>query len=245
MTLAELGLHLFGRIVFYTLLMLGFLVGSYLAQEAQHQERTPGRPVCESRWNCETGEPKPQSLEPGRHPMTTLYNNPAPELFARSQVITQISTGVELHRVVVSVGEDTVDVTTPAAPHWGIITFGRRFPTALSPDQEGALLELLPPNVGLLHRRGLPRTNRTLVRALGTILVAQRREGCQVFAAGGARLDAPLSGATVLVPARLDANYVFELIMAYLPYEPMTLRIRHASAPYSASRIIFVTPTKE
>lgn len=177
--------------------------------------------------------------------MTTLYNNPAPELFAREQIITQIDTGVELARVVVSVGENSVDVTTPAAPHWGITTFTRGAPVADSPEQDGALLELLPPNVGLIHRRGLPRTNRALVRALATILVAQRREGCQVRPAGQRRLDDPLTAATVLVPARLDANYVFELIVAYLPYQPMTIETRPATAPYSASRIITVTPTRE
>ena len=177
--------------------------------------------------------------------MTTLYNNPAPELFAREQIITQIGTGVELARVVVSVGENSVEVTTPVAPHWVIITFTRGAPVADSPEHEGALLELLPPNVGLIHRRGLPRTNRALVRAIGTILVAQRRDDCQVRPINNTRMDDALTGATVLVPARLDANYVFELIVAYLPYQPMTIHTRPVTAPYSASRIITVTPTKE
>lgn len=172
--------------------------------------------------------------------MTTLYSNPAPELFRREQIITQIHNGLELHRVVVSVGEDSVDVTTPAAPHWGISTFGRRDPITQDAEYGGNLIQILPPNVGLVHRRSFPRTNRALVRALGSILVAQRLVDGGATVGCHRRLDGPLRGAHILVPTALNPNYVFELICAYLPYEEMQVTLRFPSVPYPVSRLIVV-----
>lgn len=174
--------------------------------------------------------------------MTTPWTQAAPELFRPEQLLTQIVNGVELHRTVVEVGETYVAVTTPAAPRWGISYFGRQVPDG---DPSGDLLELLPPNVGLLHRRGLPRTNRALVRALGTILVAQQLSNRGVTVGCTERLDAPLAGAHVLVPATLDHNYVHELLLAYLPYAPMDITVRTASTQYAASRLIIVSPGQE
>lgn len=159
---------------------------------------------------------------------------PVPELFRVGQIATQITTGVELHRVIVEVGERHIGYTTPAAPQWGTQYLGEH---ALS---DGPVTELLPPNVGLLHRRQPPRTNRAVVRALGHILLAQKLHTISIGCTD--KLDNTLSGVTVSVPVADDPELVFDLIMAYLPYQPMEVVMRKRSVQHQLSRLIDVRP---
>jgi hypothetical protein len=163
---------------------------------------------------------------------------PAPELFRIGQVITQTKDGAELARVVTDVHEQSVEVSTPAAPLWGLQLFVDD--PARSPHYAGTLADLLPPNVGTLSWRGLPPKNRDLVRRLGEFVVAQRLDGVRVGCTD--KLDGPLTHATVTVPARYDVELVFDLLMAYAPYRPLEFVMARPVSRYQASRLIKVVP---
>jgi hypothetical protein len=162
---------------------------------------------------------------------------PVPELFRPEQIVTQTGTGVALTRVVVEVGQDWVDVSTPSAPDWGIQRFGRH----AADNHSGLLNELLPPNAGVLHRRPAPRTNRALVRALGTILAAQRLSAAGVTVTSTQHLDGSLLDADVFTPPLL-AHYTFELVREYLPYDGMVVELKRPSVRYEGRRWISVRP---
>ena len=161
---------------------------------------------------------------------------PVPELFRVGQLITQVSTGVELHRVITEVGEAHIGYTTPSAPNWGTQYLGAH---ALS---DGPVTELLPPRVGLLYRRGLPRTTRAMVRALAEIMLAQRLHTVRISCTG--KLDAPLDRVTVSVPVADDPEAVFEMVTAYVPYEPVVVTLRKPAAQHQLSRLIDVEPRR-
>lgn len=62
MSLSDLGHHLFGRIVIYGLAMVGWLVGSFLAQERAAQDEV--RTVCVRSWNCDAPISTPERPAP-------------------------------------------------------------------------------------------------------------------------------------------------------------------------------------
>lgn len=171
------------------------------------------------------------------------WTKPAPEYFRRHQLITQTGTGVELHRTVTEVGETYVAVSTPAAPKWGISYYGENVPYG---DPSGSLSELLPPNVGLLHRRGLPRTTRALVNAMEAVLAGQLLPG-HVWPTNERPLGSPLhpDGVKVFVPAGYDRHYARELVAAYAPYAPLRVTLEEPVLTFQASTIITVAPVME
>lgn len=174
---------------------------------------------------------------------TLPYGLSAPELFHAEQIITQIITAdddrkLTISRVVHSVGERSITLSSPQAPSLGVEEWGT-FDHPLS--ELRPLTDLLPPNVGIVDKFvGLPRTTRTLIRNVGTILTAQRIPGAGVSTP--AKLNGPLGEAWVFVSDRF-ASYTLDLLNAYLPWQNMTARLRPANTAYEARRVIIVAPT--
>jgi hypothetical protein len=173
------------------------------------------------------------------------YSLTVPELFHPEQIITQLVDGDEgrrhpLTRVVHTVGERSITLSTPSAPSLGVEEWGA-FDHPLS--QLRPLTDLLPPKVGVLDKlAGLPRTNRTLVNRVGMILTAQRIPSATVTTP--TKLNGPVSEAWVFVNARF-AHYTLDLLNAYMPWENMAVRLRMRQAPFETRRVIIIRPQSE
>lgn len=169
------------------------------------------------------------------------YGLAVPELFHPEQIITQLVDGEDgrhhqLSRVVHTVGERSITLSTPSAPSLGVEEWG----TFDHPVSElRPLADLLPPKVGVVDQLGWPRTNRTLVSRLGVILTAQRLPGTRVTCASP--LGGPTTEAWVFAPPRL-ARYTFDLINAYLPYGSMNVALVEPTTPFARDRVIIVKP---
>jgi hypothetical protein len=174
---------------------------------------------------------------------TLPYDLSVPELFHPEQIITQLIDGDDgrqhpISRVVHTVGERSITLSSPSAPSLGVEEWGT-FDHAVSGLRP--LTDLLPPNVGVIDKLGWPRTNRTLVNRLGVILTAQRIPGARVSCA--APLNGSLTEAWAFVGPRF-ARYTLDLINAYMPFACMNVALVEPATPFARDRVIIVKPMR-
>lgn len=166
-------------------------------------------------------------------------------LFRIGQQITQIIGNERqahrqtLHRVVVGVHTDRVDVVTHSAADWGTDSFTLNEPATSAFNIDA----LLPPRVGVLDRRPWPRTTRALRYQVSLILESQVLDGawCTSTDSDGQ----PANVVHVFVPKwSAPLQHVRDLLRCYFPYEGA--KIDYASVVHGdISRIITITRTKE
>lgn len=162
-------------------------------------------------------------------------------LFRIGQQITQIIGNERqahrqtLHRVVVGVHTDRVDVVTHSAADWGTDSFTLNEPATSAFNIDA----LLPPRVGVLDRRPWPRTTRALRHQLSIILESQVLDGA--WSTSTDSDNQPARVAHVFVPKwSAPLMHVRDLLEAYLPYDGATVAIQPTQNG-DISRMITIT----
>jgi hypothetical protein len=165
-------------------------------------------------------------------------------LFRVGQQITQIigrPGGYQqtLHRVVVGVHVDRVDVVTHGASDWGTDSFRLGEPVTSAFTIES----LLPPRVGILDKRPWPRTTRALRHQVSLILESQVLDGAWCTSTDSD--SQPAKVVHVFVPKwSAPLPHVLDILRCYLPYEGA--EIDYGSVIHGdISRIITITRPEE
>jgi hypothetical protein len=154
-----------------------------------------------------------------------------------SQVVPSGLLDRHIHRVVVGVHPDRVDVTTHGQADLGTISFTNNAHAAFD------VADLLPPRVGVIARRPWPRTTRALRHQVSLILESQVLDGA--WCTSTESDNRPAKVVHVFVPKwSAPLPHVLDLLHCYFPYEGA--KIDYASVVHGdISRIITVTRTEE